>query len=316
MIPARLRLWCALVLLLGLTPAWGQPSGTSAKSYTEFGIANGQKGDYSGAIAAFDSAVEIDPTFAPAYYFRGMARDGQKDYTGALADYSKAIGLAPQYTMAYYRRGTIKGEQADFDGAITDFQQVIKLDPKNAEAFYNLGHVYYFNGDLDSALTDIEQSIELQPEVGTPYFLRALILRAKGRRDEAIKDFQKSLGLNFPYAAFWYWLIEMENGEHGLAGQDLTTALARPTTFTDGDWPSQIGNLLLDKISIDQLVTIAGQGAPSEVKERQCEAYFYGGITKHVMGDDKVANQLFEKAVDTDAKSSEEYVEAKRWLSK
>ena len=307
---------CFGAAVLFSIPAWSQSSGGSAKSYTELGIANGQKGDYNSAIAAFDAAVEIDPKFAPAYFNRGFARGMQKDYDGAVADYTKTIELNPQFVSAYYQRGTIKGKLADFDAAITDFQQAIKLDPNNAETHYSLGHGYYFRGELDQSLTELNASINLHPDAALPYFIRGLILHAQGHRDESVKDFQKSMGLNFPYAAFWHWMDEMENGQHGLAEQDLTSALARPTMFKPDDWPSQIANFLLERITLDQLVAAAAQSDATEIKGQQCEAWFYGAVARHFTGDDKGANELFEKAVDTDSKGSEEYVEAKRWLAK
>jgi tetratricopeptide (TPR) repeat protein len=314
MIPERIWLGCLCALIICSVPAWAQPAGATAQTYTEFGIANGKRGDLNAAIAAFDAAVEIDPKFAPAYYFRGLARAQQKDFDGAFADYSKAVEVDPKFNSAYYQRGMIEGRRGDFDAAGNDFQQVINLDPKNAEAYYSLGDVCYFRGDLDTALTNINQSIKLQPESGPPYYIRGLIFHAKGQNDDALKDFKKSVGLNFTYGAFWSWMIQMDNREHGMAEQDLTNAMARPAVFTPDDWPSQIGNMLLGKISFDQLRTIAGQGDPMDVNERKCEALFYGGVVRRFEGDDRGAKELFQKAIDTDVKSAEEYVEAKRFL--
>lgn len=312
------KLWvgCLMALSFCALPALAQPVANSAKAYVEFGIANGKKGDYNAAIAAFDAAVEIDPKFAPAYYNRGLARVMQNDMDGALGDYSKAIEVDPNYAEAYYQRGSLKGKQGDFDAAISDFQQAIKSDPKHIQAHYNLGHVYYFRGDQDNALTQLNEAIKLEPDASLPYFIRGLIERAQGHRDEAIKDFQKSSSLNFAYGAFWTWIFEMENNQHGLAEEDLSNALQRPAEFKPDDWPSQIAKFLLDKITFDQLIAAANQGVPDGIKGQQCEAYFYGGMVKHLNGDDKGASELFQKAIATNSTSSEEYIEAKRWLSK
>jgi hypothetical protein len=63
-------------------------------------------------------------------------------------------------------------------------------------------------------------------------------------------------------------------------------------------------------------VAEAGQGDPSDNKDRLCEAWFYAGMARHFAGDDKGATECFTKAVATDAKGSEEFTEATRRISK
>ena len=67
-------------------------------------------------------------------------------------------------------------------------------------------------------------------------------------------DFQQSAKLNFPYAVYWVWITEMEAGQPMQARKDLSDALSRPECFKPDDWPSQIGNFLLEKITRDQLM--------------------------------------------------------------
>ena len=63
------------------------------------------QGDYRGAIADYDRAIELRPDYAEAYYLRGSAKMGLGDYRGAIADYDRAIELDPKDAGAYYDRG-------------------------------------------------------------------------------------------------------------------------------------------------------------------------------------------------------------------
>jgi lipoprotein NlpI len=287
-------------------------SGASAKDYVEFGMANGAKGDLNGAIEAFNEAITIDPKYAPAYYNLGIAYSVESRTDDAISEYSQAIQLDAKNKDAYYRRGCLRGKKGDLDGALGDFDEVIKLDPKYALAYYNRGHVFYFKGNLDGAVNDLDEALRLDPNSSLCHYIRGLIWHAQEHREEALADFQKSSGLNFPYAAFWNWITETEMGRRGAAAEDLLNALKSPAMFKPGDWPSQIGNFLLDKITENQLMLQAKAGTEAESQKRLCQAWFYSGILKHFTGDNKGAQDCFLKAIATGSTSSEEFVEANR----
>ena len=69
----------------------------SADDYVDAGIEKGKSGDFKGAIADYNKAIEINPQFAIAYYNRGLAKGiGLGDDQGACADFKKAASLGHQ----------------------------------------------------------------------------------------------------------------------------------------------------------------------------------------------------------------------------
>jgi lipoprotein NlpI len=291
-------------------------NGSDAKSYVEYGKENGARGDLNAALEAFDTAMSIDPKYAPAYYNRGVAKLLQHDLDEAFEDFSKSIELDPNYKEAYFQRGCLEGRQGNFDAAIADFNVDIKLDPKYALAHYNLGHATYFKGDLDGTLADLDDALKLDPELKLAYYIRGIVLHAQGHRQEALAELQKSLGFNFANAAFWVWILETEMNQTGLARKDLTDAMAKPQTFNLGEWPTPVGNFLLGKATQEDLLALAQQDAPPDEKaDRLCQAWFYIGVSKQVVGDIAGARDSFTKAIAQNAKGSEESVEAARMLA-
>jgi lipoprotein NlpI len=288
--------------------------GTDAKAYVELGMSDGAKGDLNAAVDAFNQAIRLDPKYAPAYYNRGFAFSLENKHDDAIANYTQAIALDPTYKQAYYQRGSLRGQEGNFDDAISDFSEVIKLDPTYAPAYYNRGHVEYFKGDLDGANEQLNQALTLDPNFSYCYFIRGLIRHAQGHREDAASDFQKSAGLNFAYASFWVWILEMEDGQHGAARKDLVDAMNNPQSFKPDDWPSQIGNFLLEKVTQDELIAKSNGANGTENPGHLCEAWFYIGMYDHLSGNALGAKQAFMQAVATGAKSSEEFVEANREL--
>ena len=66
----------------------------------ERGVALYEKGDYSGAITAFNKSIEIDPSIAEAWNNRGklLAQTGQ--YQESLESFNKTLSLNPSHENA------------------------------------------------------------------------------------------------------------------------------------------------------------------------------------------------------------------------
>ena len=80
------------VLALGspLITACANPLSTNSH---DSGIEKSQQGNYQGAIADFNQAIEINPQHANPYYNRGLARELANDLEGACDDWRKAVDL-------------------------------------------------------------------------------------------------------------------------------------------------------------------------------------------------------------------------------
>jgi lipoprotein NlpI len=89
-------------------------------------------------------------------------------------------------------------------------------------------------------------------------------------------------------------------------------ALGKPNLFKPDDWPSQIGNFLLEKITRTQLMAKAKEGLGAESNARFCEAWFYSGMQNRLTGNSKEAQECFAQAIATGATGSEEFIEAGR----
>ena len=55
--------------------------------------AKSKKDDFSGALADYDKAIEIDPNEDVYFFNRALIKEEFEDYLGAISDYSKAIEL-------------------------------------------------------------------------------------------------------------------------------------------------------------------------------------------------------------------------------
>ncbi|MEG3440421.1 toll/interleukin-1 receptor domain-containing protein, partial [Pannus brasiliensis CCIBt3594] len=112
----------------------------SAEEFLDRGLAKYNSGDYQGAIADFDRAIQLQPDYANAYYNRGRAKYKSEDKQGAIADNDRAIQLQPDLAGAYNTRGVAKYDSGDYPGALADYDRAIQLKPDYAEAYNNRGN--------------------------------------------------------------------------------------------------------------------------------------------------------------------------------
>ena len=154
-----------------------------------------RKGDYQGAIEAFDRAIGLNPNYADAYSRRGIARAALKDNQGAIADYNQALKLDPKNFIAYIGRGNIRSASGDKQGALADFNQALKIDPNDAKLYVNRGVIRYQLEDKQGALADFNQALKIDPNDVLAYQNRGVIHSELGDKQSAIKDFQKAADL-------------------------------------------------------------------------------------------------------------------------
>jgi tetratricopeptide (TPR) repeat protein len=129
---------------------------------------------YDKALNDFNRAVEIDPTYAKAWYNRANVFDETGDYALAIDDFTQAIALERGYTMAYNNRGLAYRHAGDYEKAVADFTMVLSLDPNYAKAYNNRGMVFAQVGEHLRAIDDFTRAIRLDPRYQAAYFNRAV----------------------------------------------------------------------------------------------------------------------------------------------
>lgn len=123
-----------------------------------------QQGQYMAALAAFDQAVALDTSFAPAYFNRGMAYFSMKQYDKMRSDFIRAEALAPSYAEMLYKMGVPYIHADDFDHAIRVLEKAITLNPDSAETWLWLARAHYDRVDDRSAYDVLTRAAQRFPD--------------------------------------------------------------------------------------------------------------------------------------------------------
>ena len=100
---------------------------SSYKWYKSY-CGDSQPGKADEAIAAYQTAISIDPNYTPAHYNLGNAYQQQGKYDLAIDSYKKAIAINPNYTQAHYHFARIYALKNEKALAIESLQKIITLN--------------------------------------------------------------------------------------------------------------------------------------------------------------------------------------------
>jgi tetratricopeptide (TPR) repeat protein len=84
--------------------------------------------NYGDAIAAFDRAIALDPTYAQAWNHKASALAHLKHYAEAFAIFDKAVALQPLYHQAWFNRGLLLTEMGAYGTAVESYNRAIALE--------------------------------------------------------------------------------------------------------------------------------------------------------------------------------------------
>jgi eukaryotic-like serine/threonine-protein kinase len=156
-------------------------------------------GDVRGALALYDRAVEIDPSFALAHVARSAAHSNAGDEVGAAEAVTQAFELRSRMTEPgrlhveeqYYVYVT--GEQ---EKSCAVLEQWVRTFPHSFIGHNNLGQCLQLLGQVDQALAAEREAARLQPSTRAYANLMGAYIRAN-RFDEAETTFKDARSQNF-----------------------------------------------------------------------------------------------------------------------
>jgi serine/threonine protein kinase len=187
------------------TPAVDPPSASQTSESTDVASIEQKlkNGDYRGALAEYDRAIELKPEDSNLYNNRGLLKHEKlEDYPGALADYDQAIKFDDNSAIAYENRGFLKHQKLDDpQGALADYDRSIKIDDNSAIAHNNRGLLKYEKlQDYSGALADYNQAIKLDEDDAITYNNRGLLKHEKLQDYQgALADYNQAIKLDSKY---------------------------------------------------------------------------------------------------------------------
>jgi tetratricopeptide (TPR) repeat protein len=173
-----------LVLAVRQRPLEAAARGELAMAYD----ANGLKEE---AVRSYDQAIALDPRDPRWWYHSALALSELGEFPPATARLDSAIALDPEYAPAYWRRGQLLFAQNDFDKAAESFREAERRRPQHPAGAIGLARVHLQRGEAAAAAALLEETLAELPRAQFVPYLHHLLgtaYRQLGRMDEARRE--------------------------------------------------------------------------------------------------------------------------------
>ena len=186
----------------------------SPEGYNTAGVMYYQSQKIDEAIAAFKSALQINPRYQPAknnlhqlYREQGITALAAETYPAAMSFFLEALQLDPTDSTLYNLTGEVYARSGDYQNAIVEYKKGLQFNPGDADVRQNLARSYNNLGvqltqseRWEEAIGAYQQARQLMPDLASVktnltdlYWKRANTLREQGNLDLAIEAYRELL---------------------------------------------------------------------------------------------------------------------------
>ncbi len=118
---------------------------------------------FSEALAEFERARALQPTYAPAFEGIALAQLGQGDLAKAEAAAERAKDLDGAFAPGYIAAGRGQAAKGEIKNALAEFTRALELDGKGVSGYYYRGQAYLQDFQFSRAERDFDSALQIQP---------------------------------------------------------------------------------------------------------------------------------------------------------
>jgi tetratricopeptide (TPR) repeat protein len=167
-----------------------------ARPHLDRGLACVHRGDFSGAVGAFTTAIQCGADSAQVYFQRGAAFYNWHDDHRADDDFSTALMKDDRPAKYHLFRGLTRLRLQQFESALIDLTHAIDRDPESVEAAWARGRIFADRGDYRLAARDFGRVIALRPTESLAYSMRGEMHHRLRDWCRALADYRRALELS------------------------------------------------------------------------------------------------------------------------
>ncbi|MCU0629738.1 MAG: tetratricopeptide repeat protein [Methanoregulaceae archaeon] len=129
-----------------------------AREWNSKGETDHVMGRYDEAVAAYDRAVSLDPSFGKAWRNRGLSLSLLNRTTEAEESFQKALSIDPNDMETLYYQALTRSHSGNYQGALESVNKSTSISPKNRDDAITLSRAWTLQGDILTDLGRMEEA--------------------------------------------------------------------------------------------------------------------------------------------------------------
>ncbi|MGH7365692.1 MAG: tetratricopeptide repeat protein [Candidatus Rokuibacteriota bacterium] len=191
---------CALLLLpaCATTTAEDEIRKLEARASYEAGVKSIAEGRIPLGLASLHQAVEVEPGNPLYHNAVGAVLLNIRRFADAQAAFQKAVELDPTYADAYHNLGSAYAEQGRWEEAIGAYRKALAqtIYARPQTTYNNLGYAYWALDRRKEAEDAFRAALQLEPKLVPSHFWLGVVLEKEGRAAEAKTHFRAARDLD------------------------------------------------------------------------------------------------------------------------
>ncbi|MBB6609815.1 tetratricopeptide repeat protein [Pontibacter sp. Tf4] len=127
------------------------------------------RGDYPGAIKAFEKAVKLDRNFVYAIDHIAVAYRRQENFAEAVKYYQQSLEVFPEGNLAHLNIAVAYTFLNDYDNALKHYKQLAYLYQDDPEGYFGAGKIFMLQANYADALDNLFTAHRMYEKAGSAY---------------------------------------------------------------------------------------------------------------------------------------------------
>lgn len=151
------------------------------------------QGNWFGANDAIDTALSLDATDLEVLRNHGYVLESQGSYSAAIQVYREALEIHNHLAQLYLAIGRNALALGNYRLAQEVYEEAVAADPDNAAARDRLGWILLLQGEYERAEAELIRAIELDPAFGGAYGRLGVLYFQRRNYEDAIEAFRPAV---------------------------------------------------------------------------------------------------------------------------